>query len=145
MDLGATMAHDRLFMQAAADDRRCARERRPAFGLEPGQREAPDSKFGRGAVGPDEPQAPAAMDMAEYDRIQAVNVRGTLLVNRVFSTAMAEAGKGAIINLCSLTSFRPSGQVAGRQFAAGDQVENGARRNEKKACRVRSGVQGFVG
>jgi NAD(P)-dependent dehydrogenase (short-subunit alcohol dehydrogenase family) len=54
----------------------------------------------------------AAMDMAEYDRIQAVNVRGTLLVNRVFSTAMAEAGKGAIINLCSLTSFRPSGQVA---------------------------------
>jgi NAD(P)-dependent dehydrogenase (short-subunit alcohol dehydrogenase family) len=54
----------------------------------------------------------AKMDMAEYDRIHAVNVRGTLLVNRVFSTRMAAAGRGAIVNLCSLTSFRPSGQVA---------------------------------
>lgn len=54
----------------------------------------------------------AELDMAEFDRIHAVNVRGTLLVNRCFSTRMAKRGKGAIINLCSLTSFRPSGQVA---------------------------------
>ncbi len=54
----------------------------------------------------------AELDMAEFDRIHAVNVRGTLLVNRCFSTRMAKRGNGAIINLCSLTSFRPSGQVA---------------------------------
>ena len=54
----------------------------------------------------------ADLDMAEFDHIHAVNVRGTLLVNRCFSTSMARRGKGTIINLCSLTSFRPSGQVA---------------------------------
>ncbi|MEO8883288.1 MAG: SDR family oxidoreductase [Devosia sp.] len=54
----------------------------------------------------------AKLDMAEFDRIHTINVRGTLLVNRSFSTRMAEAGSGAIINLCSLTTFRPSGQVA---------------------------------
>jgi NAD(P)-dependent dehydrogenase (short-subunit alcohol dehydrogenase family) len=54
----------------------------------------------------------ADLDMAEYDHIHAVNVRGTLLVNRCFSAPMARRGKGTIINLCSLTSFRPSGQVA---------------------------------
>ena len=54
----------------------------------------------------------ARMAMADYDRIHAVNVRGTLLVNRAFSVRMAEVGAGAIVNLCSLTTFRPSGQVA---------------------------------
>jgi NAD(P)-dependent dehydrogenase (short-subunit alcohol dehydrogenase family) len=52
------------------------------------------------------------LDIAEYDHIHAVNVRGTLLVNKAFSSRMAERGRGAIINLCSLTSFRPSGQIA---------------------------------
>jgi NAD(P)-dependent dehydrogenase (short-subunit alcohol dehydrogenase family) len=52
------------------------------------------------------------MDMAEFDRIHAVNLRGTLLVNRAFGRAMAAAGRGAIVNLGSLTSFRPSGQPA---------------------------------
>ena len=54
----------------------------------------------------------AELDMTEFDHIHAVNVRGTLLVNRRFSTRMAQRGSGVIINLCSLTSFRPSGQVA---------------------------------
>ena len=54
----------------------------------------------------------AELEMAEFDRIHNVNVRGTLLVNRSFSTRMAAAGSGAIINLCSLTTFRPSGQIA---------------------------------
>ena len=52
------------------------------------------------------------MDMAEFDRIDAINVRGTLLVNRAFGKAMAAAGRGAIVNLGSLTTFRPSGQPA---------------------------------
>lgn len=52
------------------------------------------------------------MPIAEYDRIHGVNVRGTLLVNQQFGKAMSAAGGGAIINLCSLTTFRPSGQPA---------------------------------
>lgn len=52
------------------------------------------------------------MDMAEFDRIHAINVRGTLLVNRAFGAAMLAAGSGAIVNMGSLTTFRPSGQPA---------------------------------
>lgn len=52
------------------------------------------------------------MDLAEFDRIHAINVRGTLLVNRAFGPAMVARGSGAIINMGSLTTFRPSGQPA---------------------------------
>lgn len=54
----------------------------------------------------------ADLDLAEFDRIHNVNVRGTLLVNRAFAPQMAAAGRGAIVNLCSLTTYRPSGQIA---------------------------------
>lgn len=50
------------------------------------------------------------MEMAEYDRIHAVNVRGVLLVNRAFGAAMARRGAGALVNIGSLTTFRPSAQ-----------------------------------
>ena len=52
------------------------------------------------------------MDMAEYDRIHGINVRGTLMLDRTFGKAMAAAGRGVIINMGSLTTFRPSGQPA---------------------------------
>jgi NAD(P)-dependent dehydrogenase (short-subunit alcohol dehydrogenase family) len=52
------------------------------------------------------------MDMAEFDRVNAVNVRGTMLALRSFGRRMCAAGSGAIVNLCSLTSFRPSAQPA---------------------------------
>ena len=52
------------------------------------------------------------MDMAEYDRIHGINVRGTLMLDRTFGKAMAAAGAGVIINMGSLTTFRPSGQPA---------------------------------
>lgn len=52
------------------------------------------------------------MDMAEYDRIHAINVRGTLVVNRAFGAAMAARGQGVLINMGSLTTYRPSGQPA---------------------------------
>lgn len=51
------------------------------------------------------------LDIEEYDRLQNVNVRGTLLVSREIARHMAEAGTGSIVNLCSLTSFRPSAQI----------------------------------
>jgi NAD(P)-dependent dehydrogenase (short-subunit alcohol dehydrogenase family) len=52
------------------------------------------------------------MEMAEFDRIHQINVRGTLLVNRAFGAAMSAAGSGAIVNMGSLTTYRPSGQPA---------------------------------
>jgi NAD(P)-dependent dehydrogenase (short-subunit alcohol dehydrogenase family) len=52
------------------------------------------------------------MDMAEFDRLWQVNVRGTLLASRAFGAGMCAAGRGSIVNLCSLTSFRASAQVA---------------------------------
>jgi NAD(P)-dependent dehydrogenase (short-subunit alcohol dehydrogenase family) len=51
------------------------------------------------------------VNVAEIDRLYQVNVRGTLLTARVFARAMCEVGRGAIVNLCSLTTFRPSAQV----------------------------------
>lgn len=51
------------------------------------------------------------MDIAEFDRVHHINVRGTLLVSRAFAGAMCQAGRGAVVNLCSLTTFRPSAQV----------------------------------
>ncbi len=52
------------------------------------------------------------MDMDEFDRIHAINTRAVVLMNRAFGAAMAEAGQGAIVNIGSLTTFRPSGQPA---------------------------------
>ncbi|WP_233857636.1 SDR family NAD(P)-dependent oxidoreductase [Paraburkholderia sp. HD33-4] len=51
------------------------------------------------------------MPIAEFDRLFDINVRGTLMVSRAFGAAMCDAGKGAIINLCSLTTFRASAQI----------------------------------
>jgi len=52
------------------------------------------------------------MEIAEYDRIHQINVRGTLLVNQAFGRAMTARGQGAIVNMGSLTTYRPSGQPA---------------------------------
>ncbi|MDR5759016.1 SDR family oxidoreductase [Caballeronia sp. LZ035] len=52
------------------------------------------------------------MDLAEFDRLFQINVRGTLLASRAFGASMCEARRGSIINLCSMTTFRSSAQVA---------------------------------
>jgi NAD(P)-dependent dehydrogenase (short-subunit alcohol dehydrogenase family) len=50
------------------------------------------------------------MRVDEFDRLFAVNVRGTMLMSRAIGAHMAAAGSGSIVNLCSLTSFRASAQ-----------------------------------
>jgi NAD(P)-dependent dehydrogenase (short-subunit alcohol dehydrogenase family) len=50
-------------------------------------------------------------NVEELDRLYDINVRGTLLVSRAFGAGMCEAGRGAIINLCSMTTYRPSAQI----------------------------------
>jgi NAD(P)-dependent dehydrogenase (short-subunit alcohol dehydrogenase family) len=52
------------------------------------------------------------MPIAEFDRIIDINVRGTLLVGRAFAGRMARTGGGAIVNLCSITTFHPWPQPA---------------------------------
>lgn len=52
------------------------------------------------------------MDMAEYDRIHDINTRAVLMMNRAFGSRMAAAGQGVLINIGSLTTFRPSAQPA---------------------------------
>ncbi|MEM5339631.1 SDR family NAD(P)-dependent oxidoreductase [Paraburkholderia azotifigens] len=52
------------------------------------------------------------MELAEFDRLFQINVRGTLIASRAFGASMCEAGRGSIINLCSMTTFRSSAQVA---------------------------------
>jgi NAD(P)-dependent dehydrogenase (short-subunit alcohol dehydrogenase family) len=56
------------------------------------------------------------MDISEFDELWQVNVRGTFLVTRALGARMCAAGSGAIVNLCSLTSYRPSPQPG---YAAG--------------------------
>lgn len=45
------------------------------------------------------------MDMAEHDRLWAVNYRGTYLCCRAFGPAMAARGGGAIVNIGSIAGF----------------------------------------
>ncbi|WP_321954993.1 SDR family NAD(P)-dependent oxidoreductase [Paraburkholderia bannensis] len=51
------------------------------------------------------------VDVAEIDRLYDINVRGTLLVSRAFAGEMCRQGEGSIVNLCSLTTYRPSAQI----------------------------------
>lgn len=48
----------------------------------------------------------ADMDMAEHDRIWAVNYRGTYLCCRAFAPAMQRRGRGAIVNVSSASAAR---------------------------------------
>ena len=54
----------------------------------------------------------ADMDVAAFDRILQINLRGSMLVSRAFGAQMKEVGRGSIIHLCSLTSLYPSPQPA---------------------------------
>lgn len=59
------------------------------------------------------------MDVASYDAIMNVNLRGAMLVGRAFGEIMCAAGGGAILNICSISSFRASAQPAYATSKAG--------------------------
>jgi len=50
--------------------------------------------------------APEALDMQTWDRVIAVNQRGTYLCATVFGATMAKRGAGAIVNIASITAQR---------------------------------------
>jgi len=51
-------------------------------------------------------QPPEELGMSEWDRIIAVDQRGTYLACAVFGARMAEHGHGAIVNIASITGWR---------------------------------------
>ena len=52
------------------------------------------------------------MPIADFDRIIDINLRGSVLTGKAFGAGMAGAGGGAIVNLCSLTTFQATPQPA---------------------------------
>lgn len=52
------------------------------------------------------PLAPEAFPTDHFDRVMAINFRGTYLTSVAFGTPMAERGHGAIIAIGSMASFR---------------------------------------
>ncbi|AVA26250.1 SDR family oxidoreductase [Rhizobium sp. NXC24] len=53
-----------------------------------------------------------SMRVEDFDKIIGVNLRGSVLTGRAFGKRMAEAGRGVIINMCSLTTFQAHPQPA---------------------------------
>ncbi len=58
------------------------------------------------------PHPPEQQDLAEFDRIMAVNLRGTLLTINGFGAAMLARGKGSIVTVGSITALNSSPLVA---------------------------------
>ena len=80
--------------------------------------EAIKKKFGRldalvnnaGTTIPTPPSDLAGLDMAEWDRVFAVNVRGLFQVTRACVSLLNESDSAAIVNLCSVAGLRPGPQ-----------------------------------
>ena len=50
-----------------------------------------------------------SMSEADYDAVMDTNLKGVWLVAKIFAGAMMAAGKrGSVVNICSITAFRPS-------------------------------------
>ena len=77
-----------------------------------------ESEFGRldalvnnaGMTVPTPPTDIAGLDMADWDRVFAVNVRGMFQVTRACVPMLNQSGSGAVVNLCSIAGLRPGAQ-----------------------------------
>lgn len=58
------------------------------------------------------PHRPQAQDIVEFDRILAVNLRGTFLTMAKFGSAMLARGSGSIVTIGSITALNSSPLVA---------------------------------
>lgn len=63
-----------------------------------------------GTTVPTPPSDLAGLDMAGWDRVFAVNVRGLFQVTRACVPLLNESGSGAVVNLCSIAGLRPGPQ-----------------------------------
>lgn len=63
-----------------------------------------------GITVPTPPSDVDGLDMADWDRVFAVNVRGMFQVTRACVPMLNESGSGAVVNLCSIAGLRPGPQ-----------------------------------
>lgn len=63
-----------------------------------------------GTTIPTPPSDLAGLDMADWDRVFAVNVRGMFQVTRACVPLLSESASAAIVNLCSIAGLRPGPQ-----------------------------------
>lgn len=52
------------------------------------------------------------VDMAVFESVLKINTMGTVIPSRVFAKQMAQNGGGAILNFCSMNTYRPLTRVA---------------------------------
>lgn len=57
------------------------------------------------------------LKMDEFQKVVDLNLKGTVLPVKVFCDVMADRGKGVIINIASMASFRPITRVVGYSAA----------------------------
>jgi len=63
-----------------------------------------------GTTVPTPPSDIDGLDMADWDRVFAVNVRGMFQVTRACVPLLNQSGSGAVVNLCSIAGLRPGAQ-----------------------------------
>ncbi|MEP6751298.1 MAG: SDR family oxidoreductase [Candidatus Dormiibacterota bacterium] len=63
-----------------------------------------------GMTVPTPPTDISGLDMADWDRVFAVNVRGMFQVTRACVPMLNQSGSGAVVNLCSIAGLRPGAQ-----------------------------------
>jgi 3-oxoacyl-[acyl-carrier protein] reductase len=63
-----------------------------------------------GTTIPTPPSDLAALELADWDRVFAVNVRGMFQVTRACLTMLNESDSAAVVNLCSIAGLRPGPQ-----------------------------------
>ncbi len=57
------------------------------------------------------------LDITDFDKVVRLNLTGTVLPTQIFSQSMANVSKGVIINISSMTAFRPISRVGGYSAA----------------------------
>jgi NAD(P)-dependent dehydrogenase (short-subunit alcohol dehydrogenase family) len=57
------------------------------------------------------------LDMAEFQKVVDLNLTGTVLPTKIFTTEMARQKEGVIVNIASMASFRPLTRVVGYSAA----------------------------
>src|SRR5690606_26000671 len=57
------------------------------------------------------------LDMTEFEKVVDLNLSDTVLPTKIFCTEMAQRGQGVIVNIASMSSFRPITRVVGYSAA----------------------------
>lgn len=57
------------------------------------------------------------LDIEDFQKVQSLNLTGTILPTQIFLRPMVESGKGSIVNFSSMAAFRPLTRVAGYGIA----------------------------